>query len=85
MPLEREEIERLLERFIVDELLEERYDGRDPLAAEAVDSLGLEQLVGYIEEELGVGLADEEVVRENFAAIPALAAFIASKQGRATA
>jgi len=75
-----EQTERKLLRFIVDELLEERYDGRDPLATRAVDSLGLEQLVEYIEEEFGLRLDDEEIVEENFESIPILAALVDSKR-----
>jgi acyl carrier protein len=82
---QRSDIERKLERFIVDELLEELYDGRDPLATDAVDSLGLEQLVSYIEEEWGVRIGDEEMVEENFEGIPALAALVDSKRRSATA
>jgi acyl carrier protein len=77
--VERNEVERRLERFIAEELLEEHYDGRDPLATEAVDSLGLEQLLAYIEEEFGVALEDEEI-GEGFASIPTLAALIVAKQ-----
>lgn len=79
------EIELKLERFIVDELLDERYDGRDPLVTEAVDSLGIEQLAEYVEEEFGVQLEDEEMVVENFASIPVLAALVESKLGAARA
>jgi acyl carrier protein len=75
----RQGIERELERFIVEELLEERYDGRDPLATEAVDSLALEQLVEYIDEQFGVRLADEELIAENFESLPALATLVDSK------
>lgn len=76
----REEIERKLERFIADELLEESYDGRDPLASGVVDSLGIEQLAEYVEQELGVVLRDEEMVHETFESIPALATLIESRQ-----
>lgn len=75
----RGEIERTLHRFIVDELIDERHDDRDPLAASAVDSLGLEQLVEYIEERFGVGLEDEEMVAENFESLAVLAALVDSK------
>lgn len=85
MTSEKVDIERKLERFIVDELIEDRYDGRDPLAAELVDSLGLEQLVEYIEEEFGVGIDDREMVWENLECIPALAALVGSKQEAASA
>ncbi|MET0306454.1 MAG: acyl carrier protein [Solirubrobacterales bacterium] len=72
-------VERNLRRFIVEELLDEGHDGRDPLVTDAIDSLGVEQLVDYIGEDFGVRLVDEEINRENFASVPALAAFVESK------
>lgn len=79
-PVERALIAQSLERFIVEELLEdEQRDGRDPLATEAIDSLGIEQLVEYIDEEFGVKLGDAEVLDEHFESIPALAALVAEK------
>lgn len=75
----RQEIEQALRRFIVEELVDERHDDRDPLAASAVDSLGLEQLAGYIEERFGVVLDDEEMVAENFESLSVLAALVDSK------
>lgn len=77
---ERERVARQLESFIVEELLEdEQFDGRDPLLTQAVDSLGIEQLVEYIDEEFGVRLSDEEMVEENFESVPALAALVVSR------
>jgi acyl carrier protein len=49
------------------------------LADGAVDSLGQEQLVDYIHEIYGVELTDEEMIRRNFASLPALATLITSK------
>lgn len=79
----RQGIEQKLQGFIVDELLDGMHDGRDPLAAGAVDSLGLEQLAEYIAEEYGVELRDEEMVAENLESIPALAALVDSKRSGA--
>jgi acyl carrier protein len=76
---ERRRIESKLERFIVDELLD-LHSGGDPLASGDVDSLGLEQLVEYIEEEFGLRLRDEELVAENFESIPILAAFVEAER-----
>ena len=78
-PPSRPQIEEELRRFIVEEVLEEGYDGRDPLSTQSVDSLGLEQLVDYIEGVYGVTLRDEDLVTENFESIPVLAAFVDSK------
>lgn len=73
-------VESRLSAFIFENLLEEELsDGIDPLTVDAVDSLGLEQLVDYIGEEFGVTIDDEEMIRSNFASIPTLAAFVESK------
>jgi acyl carrier protein len=76
---EKPRIASQLLRFIEAELLDEPYDQGDPLEAGAVDSLGLEQLVDFAEREYGVRIADEEMVRENFESVAALAALIESK------
>lgn len=76
----REEIERRLREFIVEELLEEPFDGEDPLAEGAVDSLGIEQLIEYVFEVWGFELDEEEIVEENFESVAALAALVASKR-----
>lgn len=47
-----------------------------------VDSLGLFKLVAYIEEELGVKIAPEEIVLENFATIGAIAALVGARLPR---
>ena len=78
-PQQRDRIEQQLREFIVDELLEEPFDGDDPLAVGAVDSLGVEQLVEYIDEAFAVELADEEIVHENFESLSALAALVGAK------
>lgn len=72
--------EERLRAFIVDELVEGPFEGEDPLAAGAVDSLGIEQLLDYIHEIFGVELEDEEVSYENFDSLAALAALVDSKR-----
>lgn len=52
-----------------------------PLIGERViDSLGIFQLVAFIEDELGVEVGDDEVVMENFATIAAVARFVDAKR-----
>lgn len=52
-----------------------------PLIQERViDSLGIFQLVSFVEDEFGVVIADDEVVLENFATIAALVGFIERKR-----
>ncbi|CAN5895211.1 hypothetical protein BH20GEM1_BH20GEM1_21400 [soil metagenome] len=76
-----------LRRFIVSELLEEPFDGGDPLAAGAVDSLALEQLIDHLQERFDIGFADEELVAENFASVPRVVGLVNAKRlkGRADA
>jgi len=45
-----------------------------------IDSVGIFELVGFIEESLGVKIEDEEIVPENFQTINNLVAFITSKK-----
>lgn len=75
----RESIESKLSGFIADELLEEGDSEGDPLVSDALDSLGLEQVIEYIGEEFGDSIGSEEMVRRNFKSIPVLAAFVEAK------
>lgn len=76
----REELERALRVFILDELLDAPYDGDDPLADEVVDSLGYEQLAEHVEEVYGIRLDDEDMTRENFQSLAALASLVEAKR-----
>jgi acyl carrier protein len=44
-----------------------------------LDSLGVLELVNYLQDEVGIPIEDEELVPEHFASIDAIAAFVASK------
>lgn len=67
-------------RFINTEVLHgERFKG-DPLAAGVIDSLGLEQLIAFIEEEFDVILDDDDLQPEHFAKLDAIVALVESKQ-----
>lgn len=44
-----------------------------------LDSLGILELVNYLQDELGVSVEDEELVPENFRSIDAIASFVDSK------
>lgn len=48
-----------------------------------IDSMGMLQLVGYIEREFGVPVRDEDMVPENLDSIDRLVAFIAGRKGLA--
>jgi acyl carrier protein len=48
-------------------------------AAGVLDSMGVLEMVLFVEESLGVAVADEEVLPEHFDTVNALAAFVESK------
>lgn len=75
-----------LRRFIVSELLFDHDavavdDDTDLLGLGLVDSLGLARLVAHLEEEVGVTVADDDLVPENFATLARLLAFVERKRG----
>lgn len=52
----------------------------DPLLDSGIiDSLGVLDLVAFIEKEFGVSMSDDELVPENFHNVDALVAFIQAK------
>jgi len=69
--------------FIHQELMDDPTDEGDPLSNGAVDSLGIEQLVSYIEQAFGVTFRDDEVVAKNFASVPTLAELVNQKRSTA--
>jgi acyl carrier protein len=74
-------IETQLREFIEQEILEEESPVEDPLASGLLDSLAVEQLIAYIEEEYGVTFDDDELVADNFASLPVVAGLVESKRG----
>lgn len=46
-----------------------------------IDSTGVLELVAFLEQELGVAVADDELVPSNFDSIAAIADFVRRKRG----
>jgi acyl carrier protein len=69
-----------LTEFIKTEIMNNRSVNIDPnqdlLGAGILDSLGILQLVAFIEEKFGVQVPDEDVIFENFQSINALAGYL---------
>ena len=49
---------------------------------EAIDSMGIFQLVGFLEDEFGVEVGDEDLVVDNFASIDAINQLVQRKRGQ---
>jgi acyl carrier protein len=82
-------IEERVRTFIVQELGAYGYGSelRDdyPLLVNGlIDSLGIAELVEFIENEFGVRLELEELVVENFGTVSGIAALVRSKSPEAT-
>jgi acyl carrier protein len=50
-----------------------------PLIGEVMDSLGLMQLIAFIEEEFGVSLEDAEITVDNFRTVSSIECLLNSK------
>jgi acyl carrier protein len=72
--------------FISSELLRGRNSGppapdEDLLAKGLVDSHGVIELVGFLEEHYGISVADEDLTPENFQTLVQIEEFVARKRG----
>jgi acyl carrier protein len=55
------------------------------IGAGVIDSTGVLEVIGFVEETYGVQVADEEVLPENLDSIAAIGRFVAGKLGAADA
>jgi acyl carrier protein len=74
----------IIRRFVADNLMYSSNgfhldDDLSFLEHGIVDSLGVMELVVFVEEELGVRVADEDVTPENFDSVSRLAAYVEGK------
>lgn len=74
-----------IRRFILDQfpLARQRAVGdEDPLLRTGIlDSLGILEVVSFIEQEFGITVADEDLVPESFESIATIARFVDGKRG----
>lgn len=72
-------VDQQIRQYIGDELLDGAEISGDPLAEGMLDSLAIEQLIGYIEDEFGVLFEDEELVAENFVSVSTVVDLVEGK------
>ena len=70
--------------FILNELVKDKEHAEladsDPLIETGIiDSLGIMKLIGFLEDNLNIQVADNELVPENFGSLEAINALVASK------
>jgi acyl carrier protein len=76
---------RELEAFIVDEIALGRgiraiEPDQDLLAGGLIDSLGVTQLVAFLEDRYGIRVGDDELTPTNFCTLASIEGFVSSKQ-----
>lgn len=74
-----------IEEFIVNELqagsgLESIRPDENLLAADLIDSLGITELVSFLEQKYGVAVSDDQLTPENFQTIEKIVAFVERQQ-----
>jgi acyl carrier protein len=61
------------------------YEALDPdadlLGTGVVDSVGVMELTGYLDEAFGIAVADEDIVPENFRSLRSMTQLVAAKKG----
>ncbi len=75
-----------IEQFIVTNITGDLDGGslsrdQDLLAAEVLDSLGITELVAFLEAKFGISIDDEDLTPENFRTVDGIAAFVSRKGG----
>lgn len=70
----------IVENFLFGEGGDSLTDGQSLVEAGLIDSLGVAELVAFIESRYGVVADDEELVPDNFDSIERVASFVELKQ-----
>lgn len=68
-------------QFLFDD--EGRLEDEDPLFPDVIDSLGVMEVVSFVEEEYGVEIDEDELLVENFKTLSAMSALIDGKRDAA--
>jgi len=76
-----------VEQFILSELTQGRgiteIDPNENLLSKGIiDSHGVMELVGFLEERFGITVADEDLSPENFESVASIDGFVARKNGQ---
>lgn len=82
------QIEEILRKQIAETILfsdHYPYEDSDAFMENGIlDSMNVMELVGFVEQQFGIPVADHEIVPEHFDSIERLAAFVRGKQSGGT-
>ena len=73
-----------IREFVIDRLaptsgLADVRDEDDLIDSGVIDSLGIYQLVAFLEERFGIAIGDEEITPENFGSVMAIERLVAAR------
>ncbi|WP_176526904.1 acyl carrier protein [Rhizobium subbaraonis] len=71
----------IVESFLFGDTSRTPGDDDSLIENDVVDSTGILELVAFVEDNLGIPVADAEILPANFDSIAKLAAFVTSKRG----
>jgi acyl carrier protein len=72
--------EHVLERYAAG-ATEDTFDPEeDLLASGRVDSMGILEIISFVEDTFSVVVEDEDILPDNFCSVRAMAGFVAAKQ-----
>jgi len=76
------EVERLIvEEIAVGRAIDSVAHDEDLLASDILDSLGIMELVAFLEEKHGIKVSDSDLTPENFQTVDSIVAFVDRKKG----
>lgn len=80
-PLKAEIRDFIVDNFLFGETADAPTDDQSLVEAGLIDSLGVAELVAWIEDHFEITLADDELVPDNLDSVERIAAFIGRKRG----
>ncbi len=85
-----QDLKRALSRFVTANLLNDGTEDLDTdfdlLSTDMIDSIGVMQLIAFVEEEYGLKVPPQDVTFENFVSVDAMARYLMTlKSGKSDA
>lgn len=76
--------EKLIKKFIQSELIKDSTDvdlslTDNLIETGIIDSLGIQQLIAYLEETFSIQITDDDLIADNFETIEAISTFLRNK------
>lgn len=83
---ESAEVRGRIRSFVTEVFFVERFSDEESfLGGGIVDSMGMAQLVAFLEQEYAIQIQDDELVPDNLDSVSRAAAFVERKRGRTAA